>query len=124
MKNSVSDSEPVGIPPFDFENSEPNKFAERYDEHAETVIYKSENARGVILDQDVAEYFPDSESVNIALRALISVISKIRSLPARPAVAAYQKRLRHQRLGPLLGRTGSRSESGYDSDSGGNIAAT
>ena len=82
MKNSVSgtDDELVEIPPFDFENSEPNKFAGRYDENAETVIYKSENARGVILDPDVAEHFPDSESVNIALRVLISETSKIRNL--------------------------------------------
>jgi len=44
MKKSVSTKNDslVEIPPFDFERSMPNKFAEQYDEHAETIIHTSE----------------------------------------------------------------------------------
>ena len=67
----------VEIPPFDFEHSQANKFASQYDEGAETLILDSEQAKSVILEADVAAYFPDSDSVNTALRALISAIPQI-----------------------------------------------
>ena len=54
----------VEIPPFDFERSMPNTFAEQYDEHVETIIHTSEQETLVVLEPDVAAYFPDSESVN------------------------------------------------------------
>lgn len=80
MKKSAIDINEnlVEIPPFDFENSVPNKFAEQYNENAETVIFDSEKGISVVLEPDVAEYFPDSESVNTALRGLILAISKIK----------------------------------------------
>ncbi len=78
IRNHKVSFEEAKIPPFDFENSEPNKFAQYYDEKAETVILKSEDKKSVILDPDVAEYFSDSESVNTALRALITAFSGIK----------------------------------------------
>ena len=80
MKKSVStkNDDLVEIPSFDFERSMPNKFAEQYDEHAETIIHTSEQETSVILEPDVAAYFPDSESVNAALRALISAVSTMK----------------------------------------------
>ncbi len=37
----------------------------------------------VVIDPDVAKVFPDSESVNEALRALLPIISRRRRSPAR-----------------------------------------
>ena len=68
----------VDIPPFDFEHSAPNPFVERYREGVETVILTVEEKPSVILEPDVAAYFPDSESVNAALRTLIAAFSKIK----------------------------------------------
>lgn len=47
-----------------------------------TIIHKSDGStvvkytRPIYLDEDVQEYFPDSESVNNALRGLIALIPK------------------------------------------------
>ena len=81
MKKSVSTKNDglVEIPPFDFECSMPNKFAEQYDEHAETIIYTPEQKISVVLEPDVEAYFPDSESVNAALHALISAVSNMKT---------------------------------------------
>ncbi len=81
MKESetVSHNGLVEIPHFDFEHSQANKFASQYDEAAETLILDSEEEKSVILEADVAAYFPDSDSVNAALRALISAISQIKA---------------------------------------------
>jgi hypothetical protein len=75
----INEHELVEIPPFDFEHSQPNKFFEQYDEHAETVVFTAEHEHIVVLEPDVAEYFPDSESVNTVLRAFISAISQIKN---------------------------------------------
>ena len=48
---------------FDYSKAKPNRFAEKY----------KQTQRTVILDSDVAENFPSSESVNVALRFLIRV---------------------------------------------------
>jgi hypothetical protein len=48
---------------FDYSQAKPNRFAEKYDQTQRTVV----------LDSDVAENFPSSESVNEALRFLICV---------------------------------------------------
>lgn len=48
------------LPEYDFSGGVRGKYAERY----------SRAANVVVLDPDVAERFPDSESVNRALRAL------------------------------------------------------
>ncbi len=54
---------------FGYSKSKPNRFAEKYNEAKRTVI----------LEKDVAEYFPSSESVNEALRFLIRVTKENKS---------------------------------------------
>jgi hypothetical protein len=51
---------------FDYSKAKPNRFAERY----------RATQRAVVLDDDVADSFPDAESVNDALRSLIRVARK------------------------------------------------
>ncbi|HEX8564858.1 MAG TPA: hypothetical protein VF648_04255 [Pyrinomonadaceae bacterium] len=48
---------------FDYSKAKPNRFADKYKQIQRTVV----------LDSDVAENFPSSESVNEALRFLIRV---------------------------------------------------
>ena len=48
---------------FDYAKAKPNRFAEKYERTQRTVV----------LDSDVAENFPSSESVNEALRFLVRV---------------------------------------------------
>ena len=48
----------------DSANPEIGKYAERYKQHA----------RVIILDEDVAQHFPDADSVNAALRSHLSQI--------------------------------------------------
>jgi hypothetical protein len=68
----------VEIPPFDFDHSQANKFAAQYDQNAQVVILNSESETLIKLEADVARYFPDSQSVNDALRALIAAFSTLR----------------------------------------------
>lgn len=51
---------------FDYNNARPNRFAGRID-RAQLVV---------VLDKDVSEVFSTPESVNTALRALISAMPK------------------------------------------------
>lgn len=53
---------------YDFSNARPNKYAEKY----------AEGTNIVIIEPDLIEFFPDSESVNSALRALVSAFPKSR----------------------------------------------
>lgn len=48
---------------FDYSKARPNRFAEEY----------SQMARTVMLDSDIANKFPSSESVNEALRFLVRI---------------------------------------------------
>ena len=50
---------------FNYNKARPNRFAERYEESKNMVV---------LLDPDVAEIFTTPESVNKALRALISTM--------------------------------------------------
>lgn len=54
---------------YDFSNARPNKYAKKY----------AEGTNLVIIEPDLIEFFPDSESVNTALRALASIFPKARS---------------------------------------------
>jgi hypothetical protein len=54
-------------------------------------------ADAVVLAPDVREYFPDSESVNTALRSLIKLIPKKRDRGARGAKGAETRRPRASR---------------------------
>lgn len=49
---------------LDFSKSKPNRFAAKYQQMQRTVV----------LDSDIAENFPSSESVNEALRFLVRII--------------------------------------------------
>jgi len=51
---------------YDFNQVVRGKYAQRY----------REGTNIVVLSPDVAEYFPDSEAVNAALRALIEIARK------------------------------------------------
>lgn len=57
------------LPEYDFSNARPNPYAER----------SGSGVTIVVLDADVAEAFPDAQSVNEALRALV----KIAKLPVK-----------------------------------------
>jgi len=59
------------LPEYDFADGERGKYAARY----------AEGTNLVALAPDVAEAFPDSESVNDALRSLIELARKV---PAKP----------------------------------------
>lgn len=54
------------LPEYDFTNARRNKYAARY----------AEGTNVVLLDPDVAKDFPDSSSVNEALRALSAIIRR------------------------------------------------
>jgi hypothetical protein len=54
---------PETLDEYDFGAGERGKYAERY----------AQGSNVVVLSPDVAKSFPDSESVNRALRALISI---------------------------------------------------
>ena len=51
---------------YDFSQGVRGKYAQRY----------SEGTNLIVLSPDVAEFFPDSEAVNAALRALIEIARK------------------------------------------------
>lgn len=81
MKKSEKQARNSGlaeIPPFDFDHSEPNPFAARYQEGIATKILTPDEKAMITLEPDVAEYFPDSDSVNAALRTLIAALSTIK----------------------------------------------
>jgi len=86
MKKTIvpTDNGLVNIPSFDFEHAQPNRFVERYHEGVETIVLNTGQKNIILLEPDVAEYFPDSESVNTALRVLITAISQIK----KPTVAS------------------------------------
>lgn len=48
---------------LDYSKSKPNRFAEKYQQMQRTIV----------LDSDVADKFPNSESVNEALRFLVRI---------------------------------------------------
>ena len=51
---------------YDFSGGVRGKYAKRY----------AEGTNVVVLDPDVAEYFPDHESVNESLRGLVAIIKR------------------------------------------------
>ena len=60
------------LPEYDFRDAVRNPYAERF------AAMVAEGACLVTLDPDVAEVFPDSSSVNEALRALAGIIQQHR----------------------------------------------
>ncbi len=66
MKKMKND--PDMLEEYDFSRGVRGKYAKRY----------MEGTNVVVIDPDVAEYFPDHESVNDALRSLITIIKRQR----------------------------------------------
>jgi hypothetical protein len=67
MKKAVKKtSAPDMLDEYDFSKGVRGKYAKRY----------AEGTNIVVLAPDVAEFFPDSESVNTALRALVGIARK------------------------------------------------
>jgi hypothetical protein len=66
MKRMKND--PDMLEEYDFTDGVRGKYAKRY----------AEGTNVVVIDPDVAEYFPDHESVNEALRGLTAIIKRKR----------------------------------------------
>ena len=63
-QQSNNDNDPEMLEEYDFSEGVRGKYAGRF----------AQGANFIVLDPDVAEIFPDSESVNAALRALAGII--------------------------------------------------
>ena len=59
-------NDPDMLEEYDFSRGVRGKYAKRY----------AEGANVVVIDPDIAEYFPDHESVNESLRSLVSIIKR------------------------------------------------
>jgi hypothetical protein len=79
--------DPDMLEEYDFSNGVRGKYTERF----------AKGANVVILDPDVAEVFPDSESVNQALRALAVIIRKKVAESGDEIKATSNKRLERTR---------------------------
>lgn len=76
------------LPEYDFSGAERGKFAEAYRRGHNVIIHMADGTTqehvypgeecAVILDPDVSAFFPDSQSVNKALRSLIKLVPKKR----------------------------------------------
>jgi hypothetical protein len=64
MKKMKKD--PDMLEEYDFRGGVRGKYADRF----------AEGANVVVIDPDVAEYFPDHDAVNEALRGLVKIIKK------------------------------------------------
>ena len=62
----VMDNDPDMLEAYDFSKGVRGKYASRY----------AEGTNVVMLDPDVAEFFPDHDAVNDTLRSIIRVIKK------------------------------------------------
>ena len=59
-------NDPDMLEEYDFSNGVRGKYAKRY----------AEGTNVVLIDPDVAEFFPDSDTVNDALRSLTKILKK------------------------------------------------
>ena len=67
MKQKLNkETDPDMLAEYDFSNGVRGKYVERF----------AKGSNAIVLDPDVAEIFPDSESVNQALRVLAEIIRK------------------------------------------------
>lgn len=65
-KSPKPKAEPDMLADYDFSQGVRGKYAQRY----------AEGTNVAVLSPDVAEFFPDSEAVNTALRALVNIALK------------------------------------------------
>src|SRR5262245_13332220 len=72
MKKGKNHVEPDMLDEYDFSKGVRGKYAKRY----------AQGTNVVLLSPDVAKFFPDSESVNDALRALVQVARRTRKRKA------------------------------------------
>ena len=62
---------------YDFTGGVRGKYAKRYREGVTVhLLGESEDTRLVVLDEDIGKIFPDSKSVNMALRHLVRAMPK------------------------------------------------
>jgi hypothetical protein len=71
MKNMRND--PDMLEEYDFSSGVRGKYAGRY----------AEGTNIVVIDPDVAEYYPDHDSVNESLRSLIAILEKRKKAESR-----------------------------------------
>ena len=71
----VMDNDPDMLEEYDFSKGVRGKYAKRY----------AGGTNVVLIDPDVAEFFPDQDTVNDALRSLIKIIKKRQSRFAEQA---------------------------------------
>ncbi|MDF1594343.1 MAG: hypothetical protein P1P89_22755 [Desulfobacterales bacterium] len=62
----VMQNDPDMLEGYDFSKGVKGKYAKRY----------AEGANVVVIDSDVAQYFPDHDSVNEALRSLLPIVKR------------------------------------------------
>jgi hypothetical protein len=81
-KSAASEADPLDRE-IDFANARPNPYARDY--------YKSQNLR--VLAPDLLDVFPDSESVNEALRTLVRLTASVpRRVSAKTAAAPKSRK--------------------------------
>lgn len=88
MASEDKKSENNMLPEYDFQSGQRGKHARAYTQGHTVTIHQSDGTTlvqqyvmpegAVMLEPDVQEYFPDTESVNTALRSLIALIPKKR----------------------------------------------
>jgi hypothetical protein len=78
MKRIIKD--PEMLDEYDFSRGVRGKYAKRY----------SEGTNVVVIDSDIAEYFPDHDAVNDSLRSLVSIIKRRKKSAARAAAGTKE----------------------------------
>jgi hypothetical protein len=74
------------LPHYDFTGAERGKHYKKYREGINIRILESgKKARLIVLDDDLSKIFPDSESVNLALRHVIAAVPKTKRRRAAQA---------------------------------------
>ena len=89
-------------PEYDFTSGVRGKYARELRKNGYTIrVYNADGTftetrvlgeKTVVLEPDVSEYFPDSQAVNHALRALLSVVPEKRKAAARKGRVTRDRR--------------------------------
>jgi hypothetical protein len=69
-------NDPDMLVEYDFSKGVRGKYAQRY----------AEGTNVVVIEPDVAKFFPDHDAVNEALRSLVAIIEKQKKKLSRPKV--------------------------------------
>lgn len=75
-------NDPDMLEEYDFSRGVRGKYAKSY----------AEGTNVVVIDPDIAEYFPDHDSVNQSLRGLVSIIKKRQAAESGVAAKGGKKR--------------------------------